>query len=276
MVPGSKYSNEQKESFFRLLDKGGSVRAAAEAAGVHPEAAYSWVRQAGLTMQRTAPRKYSAAQKADFLRVATERMNISAAARELGIHRPTAYAWARKAGLFTTEARKVSPRRDEFLRLRVGGLTRGEAAAGVGADSRSAADWDKGITIIHRGRVYPDGRVVRYPEPTMTGMKLARTARAIGGQVDLDHVEKIVHPRYLSLLEREQLRDLHATGMSMRKIAAAMNRSPATISRELKRNTVSKRHRCRPRIGDRDTGRTSQPFRHAGTGGPRPQRQRGP
>ncbi|MFC6009943.1 transposase [Nocardia lasii] len=114
-------------------------------------------------MQRSTPRVYSAELKAEFLRLVRERQIISTVARELEIHRPTAYAWARKAGISTSEARKVNPRREEFLRLRATGLTRAQARKQVGADARSATDWDKGITIINRGRVYPDGRVVRYP-----------------------------------------------------------------------------------------------------------------
>jgi transposase len=111
------------------------------------DAAYSWLRNAGLTMQRSAPRKHTAEEKAEFLRILREQMNISSAARDARIHRPTAYAWARKAGIFTSEARKVNPRREEFLHLRAEGLTRREAAAKVGADARSATDWDKGIQI---------------------------------------------------------------------------------------------------------------------------------
>src|SRR5690606_8662559 len=42
-----------------------------------------------------------------------------------------------------------------------------------------------------------------------------------------------------SLIDREQIRDLHRTGMSIRKIAAELGRAPSTISRELRRNTVS-------------------------------------
>jgi IS30 family transposase len=253
-----KYSNEERERFFDLLDAGGTVRAAADAAGVHPAAAYSWVRKAGLSMYRASPRVYTAAEKAEFFRLLAERNNVSAVARELGFTRITCYKWANRAGIFTSEARKVNPRREEFLRLRAEGLTRSEAAGRVRADKRSAADWDKRITIIHRGRVYPDGRVVRYPEPKLTGVESLQAA--IGGKVSLARVEKVIHPRYLSLVEREELRDLHRGGMSVRAIAAAMNRSPSTISRELRRNTISARgymphtahrasveRRCRPR-----------------------------
>jgi IS30 family transposase len=75
--------------------------------------------------------------------------------------RVTCYAWAYEAGIRTSDAKAVNPHRQEFPRLRAAGLTRAEARARVGADSRSATGWDKGITIINRGRVYPDGRVVR-------------------------------------------------------------------------------------------------------------------
>lgn len=120
-MAGPKYSNKQKERFFDLIDKGGTVRAAAESVGVHPGAAYTWLRNAVLTMQRATPRIYTDAEKA--------------VARELRFTHVTCYAWARKAGIFTSEARRVNPRREEFLRLRAGGLTRTQAAARVKANS---------------------------------------------------------------------------------------------------------------------------------------------
>lgn len=240
-MAGRKYSKEQKDEFFRLLDKGGTVRAAARAVGVRQDAGYNWLRNSGLTMQRATPRTYCPEDKAEFFRRLADNPNVSAVARELGFTRITCYSWAYKAGIRTSEARKVNPRREEFLRLRAEGLTRAQARARVGADARSATDWDKGITIINRGRIYPDGRIVRYPEPTLVGVTAERRVRAIGGSVDLNKVEKVIDSRYLSLVEREQIKDLHRTGMSIRKIAADLRRSPSTVSRELKRNTVSTR-----------------------------------
>lgn len=105
---------------------------------------------------------------------------MSAVAREPGFTRVTCYAWAHKAGIFTSDARKVNPRREEFLPPRAAGFTRAEAAAQVAANRRSAADWDKGIVIVNRGRMYPDGRVVGYPEPTLAGIQAPRLARTIG------------------------------------------------------------------------------------------------
>ena len=238
-MSGPKYSAETKRRFFDLLDRGGTIRAAADAAGVQRAAAYSWVRNAGLSMGRATPRVYSAEERAEFFRLLEVRQNVSAVARELGFTRVTCYKWAHQAGIFTSEARKVNPRREKFQQLRAEGMTRSEAAAVVRADARSAADWDRGITIIHRGRVYPDGRVVRYPEAKIPDVPSHQTA--IGGQVSLARVEQIIHPRYLSLIEREELRDLHRSGKSIRAIATAMGRSPSTISRELRRNTISTR-----------------------------------
>lgn len=44
-------------------------------------------------------------------------------------------------------------------------------AAAVGADKRSTAGWDKGIRVIAGGRVYPDGREVRYWSKKDTGQR---------------------------------------------------------------------------------------------------------
>ena len=279
-MAGPRYSRAQKEMFFRLIDRGGTVRAAAAAAGVHEDAAYRWLRQAGLSMNRATPRSYSEQDKAEFFRRLALNPNVSAVARELGFTRVTCYAWAYKAGIRTSEARRTNPRREQFLRLRASGLTRAQARERVGADKRSATDWDKGITIINRGRIYPDGRVVRYRSAagsTLAGVTPPRTVRAIGGRVDLDRVEKLIDPRYLSLLERERLQDLHRTGLSIRKVADAMNRSPSTISRELRRNTVSVRgylphtahrlsvtRRARPRQPKLLVNRELQEFVHSG------------
>ena len=81
---------------------------------------------------------------------------------------------------------------------------------------------------------------MRYPKQN-NGNVPERRSRAIGGSVDLNAVEKVIHSRYVSLLEREQLQDLRRAGLSIRQIAAQMGRSPSTISRELRRNTVSTR-----------------------------------
>jgi IS30 family transposase len=193
-----------------------------------------------MAMRRASPRVYSEREKAAFFRLLAERGNVSAVARELGFTRVTCYKWAHQAGIFTSEARRVNPRRERFLRLRQEGMTRAEAAAAVRADKRSAADWDKGIRIFHGGREYPDGRVVRYGQGQILGGVTSPRAVSIQGErVDLERVERVIDQRYLSLLERERLRDLRRAGHSIRKIAAILGRSPSTVSRELRRNATS-------------------------------------
>jgi IS30 family transposase len=46
--------------------------------------------------------------------------------------------------------------------------------------------------------------------------------------------------RYLSFAEREELALLHAQGLTVRKIARQMGRSPSTVSRELRRNATTR------------------------------------
>ena len=71
-----------------MLDRGGTVRAAARAVGVPEDAGYNWLRNSGLMMQRAAPRRYTAEEKVEFLRLVAQRQVIAAVAVELEIHRP--------------------------------------------------------------------------------------------------------------------------------------------------------------------------------------------
>jgi len=50
-MPARKYTDEQQETFFESLAGSGTVRAAAAAAGVHPDAGYRWVRRAGIATE---------------------------------------------------------------------------------------------------------------------------------------------------------------------------------------------------------------------------------
>jgi IS30 family transposase len=238
-MPARKYTEEQRLEFMALIDRGGSVRAAASAVGVHPDAGYAWMKKAGLSTPRSTQRKYTDAQKAEFLSRLREAGNVSAVARELGLNRVTCYVWAHKAGIFTAEYSDA--KRQEFLRLRREGVSRRAAARALGVEAHQASDWDKGIRVFSKGRIYPDGKVVLYrPEEVLANVRNPRTAWVQGERVPLDRVEQVVHARYLSLLERERLKDLVTEGMSIRQIAQAMGRSPSTISRELRRNTVTR------------------------------------
>jgi transposase, IS30 family len=237
-VPAKKYSDEQRDRFLALVDRGGTVRASARAVGVPPDTGYRWVRAAGMATPRPSPREYSQADKDRFFELLAESGNVSGVARELGFVRVTCYKWAHQAGIFT--GKSIDAQREEFDRLRAAGMTRAQVAAQVGVDRRSAADWDKGIRSFYGGRVYPDGRVVRYrPAERLAAVRAPRTKYVLGERIDLERVERVIHPRFLSLLERERLHDLRKDGLSIRAIAGAMGRSASTISRELARNTTT-------------------------------------
>lgn len=238
-MPARKYTDEQRIAFMAVIDRGGSVRAAAAKVGVHPDVGYKWMKRAGLSTPRSAQRRFTADEKEEFLRRLVEAGNVSKVARELGINRVTGYAWAHKAGIFTSDV--VDVKRREFFRLRGEGVSRRDAARQLGIESHQASDWDKGIRVFSKGRVLADGRVVLYrQDEILANVRRPRTAWVQGERVALDKVEKIIDSRYLSVLERERIKDLQLGGTSIRQIAAALGRAPSTISRELRRNTVGR------------------------------------
>jgi transposase, IS30 family len=90
---------------------------------------------------------------------------------------------------------------------------------------RTAQDWDRGVRKLNGRRLYPDGRMVDYARGTTTSQPVPPA------------LEKVLHPRFLTLAEREQIADLRAGGASMRAVAAVLGRPASTVSRELDRNT---------------------------------------
>jgi IS30 family transposase len=238
-IENKLYKAAERQAFFRRLDKGGTVRAVAQELGISPDSAYRWRPEAGVSTKRAANREYSAEEKNEFFRLLSIHQNVSAVARELGFVRVTCHKWAHAAGIFT--GRDVSAQRDEFLRLRKSGMSRAEAAHQVDIDKRTAQDWDKGIRQFSGGRLYPDGRVVRYDQKAvLANVKLPRNVYGRNDLEGLELLDRPIHPRYLNLQEREQIHDLKAHSWSIREIAREMVRSPSTISREISRNTQSK------------------------------------
>jgi IS30 family transposase len=101
---------------------------------------------------------------------------------------------------------------------------------------RTAQDWDQGIRNTGNGRLYPDGLHIDYTSGVRT-MTTATDGANTTPSSELAALEKPIDARFLSLQERESIRDLHASGASLRSIAVALGRSPSTISRELARNS---------------------------------------
>jgi transposase, IS30 family len=157
--------------------------------------------------------------------------SVTVVARELGLNPNTAYGWARKAGRRSARAAKRDPRRDEYERLRAGGVARRRAAAQVGVNERTAKDWDYGVTKSGNTRTYPGGVRVDYTAGTVTLSGVTRPAPGLAA------LEKQLHPRFLTLAEREQIRDLHTAGHSLRAIGRALGRAASTVLREIEANS---------------------------------------
>ncbi|MGP5085027.1 IS30 family transposase [Brachybacterium tyrofermentans] len=102
-------------------------------------------------------------------------------------------------------------------------MTRRDAAAHVRINERTARDWDKGVRKTRNSRTYPDGRRVDYNN----GMTTLVAAPA------LPALEAELHPRFLTLTERETIADLHRAGAGLRTIGRALNRPASTIKREI-------------------------------------------
>ena len=174
-------------------------------------------------------RKYTAAEKANFFAALKHSGNISAAAREVDLPGPTCHQWAIKSGFDPKQTGRE--RRNAYLALRTSGVHRRDAARQSGVNIRTAQDWDQGIRKINNRRIYPDGRVIEYK----SGVTTYPPSTAVTSVAAL---EAVIDARYLSLPEREKIRDATATGSSIRAIAVLLGRSPATVSRELRRNAT--------------------------------------
>ncbi len=103
------------------------------------------------------------------------------------------------------------------------GCRAGRPPARRGCTTGRPGDWDRGVQKINSSRVYSDGRRVDYPGNKVTVEPV------------LPSVDKVLHPRFLSLLERELIADLRRAGWSMRAIAIRLGRPASTVSRELGR-----------------------------------------
>ncbi|MEY9997183.1 DNA-binding transcriptional MerR regulator [Streptomyces sp. V4I8] len=71
------------------------------------------------------------------------------------------------------------------------------------------------------------------------GRKTGYRWRSENGGLPPERVSETVHSgRYLSLLERKRIATLRERGLGIREIAERLERSPSTVSRELRRNML--------------------------------------
>lgn len=107
----------------------------------------------------------------------------------------------------------MTEKQDKFVRLIAQGVSNCEACRLVGIHRRTGARWRLGRTVLNTA-----GERVHYPPVSVPAAPSER------------------HPRYLSLEERTVIADLGQAKKGVREVAVAIGRSPATVSRELRRN----------------------------------------
>jgi IS30 family transposase len=117
----------------------------------------------------------------------------------------------------THPSRALTEKQDRFARLIAQGMSNAEACRVVGINRRTGTRWRFGRTILNAA-----GAPVHYPPVRIAAAPRAR------------------HSRFLSLAERTVIADLRREHRTVRDIAAVISRSPATVSRELRRNVDHK------------------------------------
>jgi IS30 family transposase len=106
----------------------------------------------------------------------------------------------------------------------------------VGIHERTAEDWDKGIRKSNSSRLRPDGRRVVYN----TGVTTTIAGRQ---SPTMTALEAELHPRFLTLAEREKIADLLQQEASLREIGRQLGRPASTIKRELDNRSAGGRYR---------------------------------
>lgn len=159
--------------------------------------------------------------------------SITGAARAVGVSGATAFGWARKAGVRGRGKSGTAghPGRAEYDRLRAGGVRRRDAAAQVGVHERTARDWDHGIRKIGDALLHPDGRRIDYK----TGVTTLAASTPVSS---LAAIEAHLHPRFLTVTERELIADLYRGGASLRAIGRELGRPASTVKREIDARSV--------------------------------------
>lgn len=113
-------------------------------------------------------------------------------------------------------------KREWFTRLIAQGVSNSEACRIVGVNRRTGKRWRHGRTVTSSS-----GRRLHYPP--VTSVPKAE-----------------ISARYLSEDERVRIGDLHRRGLGVGLIASQLGRSPATVSRELRRNVDPASGQYRP------------------------------
>jgi transposase, IS30 family len=154
----------------------------------------------------------------------------------------------------------AAERRQVLLDLIGSGLTPNRAAGVAGVSVSFAYRLDRRVNGVPRRdlcKVAPE-RVRRVADLIASGLTPNRAAGIAGVSVTFAYAlnrrmggvyrpaETAYSDRYLDRDERYEVARLRESGLSVRKVAACLGRSPSTISRELRRNAGSRSGRYQP------------------------------
>lgn len=242
--PFHSLSEADQQALTNQLRSGASVRQAAGTLGLNYGHALNYAHTLGFGKRRRV--NQDAVDKAvDMVAAGT---TLSDAANHCGINITAVFHAAVAAGAH--HPRKVprgdaaTTRRVEYLLLRQSALGRKDAAVACNINIKTARDYDKGLVkppTGPRARFIAQGPDAVIYNKLMITLQTATDVIEPGRQAEpapqafIDPYKEISN-RYLSLIDREQIFDLHKAGHGVRAIARVLGRSASTISRELRRN----------------------------------------
>ena len=179
---------------------------------------------------RKQVRRYAREDRLAYQQLVGQGLTVRQAAAQLGFAVSTAAKWLHwetAESSSKTQApmgRPPHPGRDRYHQLREAGPSVTAAATAVGVSRGAGHKWDK--QLRDSGSIAP----------------LRPARRQVEYNQDMDTITVIsdahqISSRFLSVLERERIKDLQQSGASLRMIAAELGRSASTISREITRNS---------------------------------------
>ena len=148
--PQRSYTSAEKSQFYVVLDRTGSITEAASILTLYISTAQNWANSANQPSKSAPARRTSkpdpaqhhrAAVREEFLEVLREVGSVSVASKKLGPDRSTCSNWANEASMASISPRRPSQKQLDYLRLRLNGVSRRDAAVAVGASKQSSYVW---------------------------------------------------------------------------------------------------------------------------------------
>jgi transposase, IS30 family len=131
------------------------------------------------------------------------------------------------AGRGRPGAAPQTAKREQYAALIARGVSNAEACRIVGVDRHTGKVWRHGRTVTSS-----NGRPLHYPPVVVEQLQgSCLSLPALSKRCDRE-----ISARFLSADERVRIADLRRAGAGVRAIAREVGRSPATVSRELRRN----------------------------------------